>query len=133
MRETSSTIITLDPRGCVIVRPRAGVVQTLDHAKENVRRSLELSGNKPCPLLVDLRKVEPLTSEVRHYYTGGALAENFTALALLLDSFALTQMMGNVFARLMDNPQHRKPKVQIETRLFTDEDEAIEWLTSRDS
>lgn len=129
MRETRSARIELHPTGCVIVRCRPEITQTVDDARENVAASVELAGGRrDSPLLVDIRKVEPLTSEVRHFYVGGALAENFGALGLLIEASPFGRMMGNVFFRMMDTVY--RSKGGIPTRLFGDEESAISWLTS---
>jgi hypothetical protein len=129
--ETDSALLELHPRGCVIVRARKGVTQTLDHARENVKQSVELAGGQRLlPLLVDITQTAPLTSEVRHYYVGGALAENFTALGIVTEASPFGRMMGNVFFRMMAHANRRDARTSIPTRLFGDEEGALSWLTS---
>lgn len=131
MRTTQSAFIELHPAGCVIVRCKE-VKQTLEHARENVTTSIEVSGGKKRhPLLVDISNVAPLESDVRHYYVGGALADNFTALGLVVEASPLGRMMGNVFFRMMDAVYRRNASSGIPTRLFRDEDSAIAWLTTQ--
>lgn len=132
MRTTQSAFIELHPAGCVIVRCREGISQTLEHARENVATSLEVSGGKRIhPLMVNISNVAPLESDVRHYYVGGALADNFTALGLVVEASPLGRMMGNVFFRMMDAVYRRNASSGIPTRLFSDEESAIGWLTTR--
>lgn len=133
MRETKSARVELHPAGCVVVRVREGISQTLEHAKENVAASIDVGGGKQrYPLLVNITHTAPLDAEVRHYYTGGALAENFLALALVVEPSALGNMMGGVFSRMMDRAASHAPRTGIPTRLFSDEESAIVWLTSPD-
>lgn len=128
--ETESALLVLHPRGCVIVRAK-GVAQTLDHARENVLRSVELAGGKRrLPLLVNITQTAPLSSEVRHFYVGGALAENFTALGVVTEASPLGRMMGNVFFRMMEHSNRRDARTSIPTRMFGDEEGALSWLTS---
>jgi len=129
--ETDSAQLELHPRGCVIVRARKGVAQTLEHARENVLRSVELAGGQRLlPLLVNISQTTPLTSEVRHYYGGGALAENFTALGVVTEASPLGRMMGNVFFRMIEHANRRDARSSIPTRMFGDEQGALAWLTS---
>jgi hypothetical protein len=137
MRETRSTQIELNPKGCVIVRMMPGVEQTVEDARENTRVSVEVAGGvRERPLLVDIRPGMPLSSEVRFFYTGGALADNFLALALLVEDSPLGEMMGNVFSRMMNRDEQKdpisgKPRSRIETRVFTDEESAVDWLATK--
>lgn len=129
MRETRSASIELHPRGCLIVRPRRGFVQTLEHARENVDTCVEMSnGKKRLPVLIDLTSAEPLPAEVRHYYADEGLVENFTAVGLLVEASPLGRMMGNVFFRMMDTIHHGSARTS--TRLFGDEKSALDWLTA---
>lgn len=130
MPDTRSARIELHPDGCVIVRVRKGVTQTLDDARENVACSVALGGGKRVsPLLINITDTAPLTSEVRHYYVGGALAESFTALGIVAEATALGRMLGDVFFRMMDHANHRDARTSIPTQLFADEESALAWLT----
>lgn len=131
MKETRSARIELHPAGCIIVRCIPGITQNLDEARENVAVAVELAGgSRRRPLLVDISQVAPLNSEVRHYYVGGALANNFTALALRVEDSPLGHMLGSVFFQMMDAVYRRDQAAGIPTRFFTDEESAIAWLTS---
>jgi hypothetical protein len=130
MAETRTARIELHPLGCVIVRVQ-GIAQTVDDARENVTVSIELAGGvRKAPLLVDITRSAPLPSEVRHYYVGGALATNFTALGLLVEASPMGRMMGNVFFRMIESANSDRPDV-TPTQVFEDEANAIAWLTSR--
>lgn len=129
MSGTRTAQIFKHPSGCVIVRA-LGIQQTLEDAQENVERALELSGGpRKGPLLVDITGTAPLTSEVRHYYVGGALANNFTALALVVEASPMGRMMGDVFFRMIESANAGRSEVGP-TKLFEDEAGAIEWLAS---
>ncbi len=129
MSEARTAQIFKHPSGCVIVRA-LGIQQTLADAQENVAIALELSGGpRKAPLLVDITATAPLVSEVRHYYVGGALAENFSALGLLVEASPMGRMMGDVFFRMIEAANGGRINVGP-TKVFEDEAAAIEWLTS---
>jgi hypothetical protein len=132
MRETQSAFIELHPSGAVIVRVREGISQTLEHARENVEVSIEVGGGKrQRPLLVNITRTAPLDPEARKYYAGGALAENFVALGMVVEASPLGRMMGNVFFRMMDAARLLNPSGGIPISLFADEESAIAWLTAK--
>jgi hypothetical protein len=133
MAETRTARIEMDPSGCVIVRVNA-IEQTVDDARENVAVAIDVAGGpRTAPLLVDITGTAPLVSEVRHYYVGGALAENFTALGLLVDPSPMGRMMGNVFFRMIEAANEaRVDRTEVgPTQVFEDEPTAIAWLSSR--
>jgi hypothetical protein len=71
-------------------------------------------------LLIDIRRAQPLDAETRHHYSGQALVDSFSALALLVEASPLGRMMGNVYLRVA--------RPGIPTRLFVEEERAAEWL-----
>jgi hypothetical protein len=128
MVETRTARIELHPSGCVIVRA-LGIAQTVDDARANVTTSIELAGGpQKLPLLVDITQTAPLASEVRHYYVGGVLRDNFTALGLLVEPSPMGRMMGNVFFRMIEVANEGREGAL--TQVFEDENSAIAWLTS---
>jgi hypothetical protein len=104
----------------VVVRIQPGVLQTLDDARVNVEACIRAAGNRRCRLLIDIRKAEILSAEVRHYYSGGTLTECFSAIVLLVEASPLGRVMGNLYLRIA--------RPGVPTRLFTDEDAALTWL-----
>jgi len=73
---------------------------------------------EPMPVLLKARKMRKLSKEVRDY-----VAENaeYEVLALLIES-PLSKIAANLFLKF------NKP--QYPTRIFTDEEKAMEWLKS---
>ena len=110
----------LDERGFIhsIILP--GAEQTLADAQENVRVSLELGGGRRRPVLVDLRQIKSQTREARDYYGGEESGLCFNAAAVLVGS-PVSRLLGNFF--LGFNKSAHSP-----LKLFTSEQEAIEWL-----
>jgi hypothetical protein len=104
---------------CVITRVRGGVVQTLADARENLATAGGACDGEKLPLLVDISRSEPLTPDVRHYYSGDRIMTPFACLAILVDATPFSRMMGNVYLRIA--------RPGIPTKLFTVEEEALRW------
>lgn len=122
MTETRTAVVHLSGEGVVIVRIRDGAWQSLEDAKANLAAAAAATAGERRPLLVDIRGAQPLEADARHHYTGQTLAENFLAIALLVESSPLGRMMGNVYLRIA--------RPGIPTQLFVDESRAVEWLTT---
>ena len=123
MQETRTAIVTLDPDGCVAVRVRPNVPQTIADAQANLAAAISLAAGERRPILVDIRKAVPLNADVRRYYSGTVLIDTFTAMALLINASPLGRMIGNVYLRVANT--------FIPTRLFTDETSARRWLSTQ--
>jgi hypothetical protein len=121
MMDTGTAAIHLSDDGVVIVRVRHGAYQSLDDARENLAASLSATAGRRRPLLVDIRTAQPLDSEARHHYSGQTLVDSFTAIAMLVESNPFARMMGNVYLRVA--------RPGVPTQLFTDESQALTWLT----
>jgi hypothetical protein len=120
MFNTRTARISLTEENYVLVEILPDVDQVLADAQENIRVCLIAAKDKRRPVLVDIRDAKSLTPQVREYYGGAAVTENFSAMALLVSGQPLGIMMGNVYFRVV---QPRIPK-----RLFTDEAEAKAWV-----
>lgn len=113
---------TLQVKGGVVVAKLApGLKQTIEDATENLASAVQLARPSKKPILIDIREGEPLEAHVRHYYTGKILVDSFLALAMLVNANPVGIMTGNIYFRVA--------KPGIPTRLFTDEDEAMKWLS----
>jgi hypothetical protein len=120
MLETRTATVGLNEAGLVVARIRDGVHQSLSDASENLEACLAETGGRARPLLIDIRRAQPLDADVRHHYSGQALDTGFSALALLVEGNPLGLMMGNVYLRIA--------RPGIPTQLFTEEARALEWL-----
>jgi hypothetical protein len=120
MPETKTARIALNDQGLLIVRIKDGAHQALSDAKENLALAVSETRGERRPLLIDIRKAQPLEADARHHYSGQTLVERFSALALLIDGSPFGRMMGNVYLRIA--------RPGIPTRLFSDEMRALEWL-----
>lgn len=125
MPETKTAQIALDDQGVLIVRIRDGAHQSLADAKENLALAVSETQGRRRPLLIDIRKAQPLEADARHHYSGQTLVERFSALALLIEGSPFGRMMGNVYLRIA--------RPGIPTQLFSDEVRALEWLTAHRS
>jgi repressor of nif and glnA expression len=118
--ETRTARVHLNGDGLVVVRIRDGARQTISDAKANLASALSATAGQRRPLLVDIRRAQPLDAEVRHHYSGSVLAAGFVAIAILVESSPLGRMMGNVYLRVAS--------VAVPMQLFVDEKRAVEWL-----
>ena len=118
--DTRTASVHLNGDGLVVVRIRDGARQTISDAKWNLAAALSATAAQRRPLLVDIRRAQPLDAAVRHEYSGSVLAGGFMAIALLVESSPLGLMMGNLYLRIAS--------AGIPMRLFVDERRAVEWL-----
>jgi len=122
MPETKTAQIVLNDQGLLIVRVKEGAQQTLSDAKENLAMAVSETHGQRRPILIDIRKAQPLEADARHHFSGQTLVERFSALALLIDGSPFGRMMGNVYLRIA--------RPGIPTQLFSDEGRAVEWLSA---
>jgi hypothetical protein len=93
----------------------------LDAAKGSVAARLSAAGDKDYLCLIDSRKVNSITKEARDYLASDDGSKHIIASALVLDS-KVGKLLGNFFLQI------NKPKVPL--RLFTNRNDALEWLNS---
>lgn len=91
---------------------------TLEKAKSSVEARLSLCEGLDHPVLIDMRGIRSVTREAREYFANEG-TRLIKAGALIVGS-PLNRTLGNIFLWI------NKPKVQ--TRLFTNENEALKWL-----
>ena len=120
MAETRTALIHLAHFGIVIVRIKKDVLQSLDDATKNLAGAILETGGQRRPLLIDIRAAIPLDDDVRRQYSGQLVLDHFSALGLLVDDGPFGRMMGNLYFRAAE--------LEIATRLFGSEGEAIAWL-----
>src|SRR5262245_30201629 len=113
--------IDLTDDGLLIVRINDGAFQSPDDAKENLALAVAEARGKRRPLLIDIHAAQPLDAEARHHFSGQTLVERFSALALLVEASPFGRMMGNVYLRIA--------RPGIPTLLFSDEMQAVKWLS----
>jgi hypothetical protein len=122
-RETRTAEVECLPSGVVRVRIRPALRQEMPDAQANFSAAAELTGGRRAPLLIDIRRAEPLPAEVRHYYTDRRVVKAFSALGLVVEASPLGRMMGNLYFRVT------QPSFPV--RLFEEESGALAWLAER--
>jgi hypothetical protein len=124
LTKTRTAEVTVQDDGAtgsiVTVRIQPGVQQSLDDARANIEACVRAAGNRRCRLMVDIRKAEILSAEVRHYYSGEQLTKWFSAIALLVEGSPLGRVMGNLYMRIA--------RPGIPACIFSDEGKALAWL-----
>lgn len=88
----------------------------------NITKAFQKLTNKPLPLFVDLNTTSGQSSETRNYFANDALhLETYSAVALFVSN-PVAKVVANIYMGLV--------KPQKPTKLFTDYNNAIEWLDS---
>jgi hypothetical protein len=119
MRETrAATVESRD--GLLFVRIRPNVRQTVDDARANLDACVVEAGGRRAGVLLDITRAVPLDPAVRHFYTGRAVDDVCTALALVVEMNALGRILGNVYLRVA--------RLSVPTQIFHHEKEAVAWL-----
>ena len=108
-----------------MVRVKKDLLQTLDDAEQNLSAAIQQTGDERLPLLLDIRQAMPLDDDVRRQYSGPRVVDNFSALGLVVDEGPFGRMMANLYLRVAD--------LEIATRLFVTEGEAVAWLLEHQS
>jgi len=92
---------------------------TLEHARDNLRREVEVLGGRRVPLLVDMTRVSSVSREARQFYASPGAVAPFLAFGLLIGS-PVSRVIGNFFLGL-----NRLPRP---ARLFTSRGDGLRWL-----
>jgi hypothetical protein len=117
--ETRTAKIWMGEDGVLRGSLRAGADEQLEDAAANVEAAASLAGDRKVPVLIDLRHVHFISQDARRFYAGKRPAKYSLALALVIGS-PLSKLMGNFFLWLNKPP--------FPTKLFTSEQDAIDWL-----
>lgn len=92
----------------------------LDLMKSIVETRLKLTETlEPYPFIVNIKNVKESKKEVRDFLASQKAAEHIVCTAILINSM-LTATIGNFYLRLSKPP--------VPTKLFTTEEDAVEWL-----
>lgn len=96
-----------------------GVELTLADAEETMAAYLKLNNGKRLPLFIDTKTMKSMSRESRQYYAGEEAAKVASAAAIIVGT-PVSRVLGNFYIGL-SNPH-------LPSRLFSSEDEALEWL-----
>jgi hypothetical protein len=102
-------------RTCV----KPGIDITLEHAVENSKIVNGLYTDHKFPILIDSRGIKSMSYEARHHFSVRGRDTNTCAFAIIIGS-TISRVLGNFYLGI------NKPTVP--TRLFDNEDAAIDWL-----
>jgi len=105
--------------GIARTKVKKGSEVKLEHAQEN---SVVVNGfyvDSKFPLLIDARGIKSMEREARTFFTTNGRNTNTLAFAIIIDS-SVSKAVGNFFLAIS--------KPVIPTRLFLNEDTALEWL-----
>ena len=95
----------------------------LPEAIEIVDAQVETVGSGPrLPLLVDFRTTKHMGSDAREHFLGEVSLNTLTKVVLWVKS-PISKLIGNFFLGLS--------RQRVNLRLFTNEDEAIQWLREK--
>lgn len=123
MREilTHTEKLSVDASGIVRCKVLKDTHMRLEDAMENIRAIKELAQGKKVAVLVDITESKGADKAARDFFGSDEVASVQSACALLVNS-PLSQLLGNFFLGFN--------KTQFPTKLFTDEEKAIQWLES---
>ena len=117
--ETGSSVIRMGEDGIIHIEYLPGAELALENVKEEEAAAAKLANGKRFPILVDSRNLRSLSKEGRAYIEGEGGAKVSIATAVLITT-PIGRIIGNFFMSI------NRPIYPV--KLFTSEDEAIEWL-----
>jgi hypothetical protein len=97
---------------------------TLRDAMEQVSAMQRLTNGSPLPCLVDMRQIHTTDRDARNYYAGAETAKAATACAMVIGASGVGTAIGNFMIAIYGGKKSLFP-----IKLFTNEPEAIAWLT----
>lgn len=96
-----------------------GAEVTLENAQETMAAYLKVNQGKRRPLFVDTKSMRSLARGARTYYASEYAAQIASAVAIIIGS-PVSKVLGNFYLGV-SNPH-------LPTRLFSSEEQALEWL-----
>ncbi len=92
-------------------------IEVEDAIEGFIARQKILESKQPTPLILDIRKIEHISSEARQYSSRST--DGLLCLAIVVDS-GYSKIFGN-YALFLNRPL-------IPTKLFTSEEKALQWV-----
>lgn len=111
--------LTLRTDGILQITMRAGIKLRLEDAKEMVKLFGQIGGGNPFLLLFIAGEDTDVDTGARYYASGGEANKYTIASAFVVKSVA-QKLLGNAYVKF------NKPVTP--TRIFTSEEEAVNWL-----
>jgi hypothetical protein len=119
-RETPKMKFKVTTDNIIYIECESNTTMTLDDGKSSTQIIGEMLNYRPLPMLCDLSNVVKMSRECRQHFAGPEHAAIFSKCALIVAS-PIGKIIGNFF---LGANRPLRP-----TRLFTDKDEALTWLT----
>jgi hypothetical protein len=118
--ETKTSLIVFDESERFLrVSSKPDTEIELADARFDFEEAAKLVDYKKLPVLADTSNVSNSSKEVRDFYASKEMAENISAMAVIVSSLS-TRIVGNFFINTS--------KPHFPTKLFTNEAAAITWL-----
>ena len=111
--------IWLGEDGIIRVIHFPGAKLTLENAKDSMAAYQKLNKGKRRPIFIDIKTLKDFSREARQYFAGEYAAKASLAAAIIVGS-PVSRVLGNFYLGI-SNPI-------LPTRIFSSEDEALEWL-----
>jgi len=119
--ETSAALVGVRDDGIIEFRYKHGCVVDLDAAKELVSAAQELVGDSsPRGTIVIVGDVQKVTRDARQFFSQSEENQRLSTQVALVVTSPIARMIGNFMMGL------NKPI--IPTRLFTEGEDALQWL-----
>ncbi len=119
--QTRTAQIYLDDNDILHIVMNVRVVVDLEDAIDNYLVIKNITKNKPCVRLIDIRKVFKIDKKAKVFIDKKQTQANTIARAILMNN-GLRRSTANFFIKFNSN--------LIPTKFFINYDEAIEWLKS---
>lgn len=117
---TTRTCAFVLEEGLLVARFLEGVEVSEEDARDNLRATVEITGGRRLPVMVDLRVLKSQSAGARAVLAGPEAARVSHAVALLIGS-PLSRVIGNFYLRF------NRPETP--TQLFSSEVAARAWLS----
>ncbi len=117
--QTRTAQIYLDENGILHLVMNVRVVVDVEDAIDNHLVIKDITQNKPCVRLIDIRKVFKIDKKAKIFIDKKQTQANTIARAILMSN-GLRKSTANFFVKFNSN--------LIPTKFFINYDEAIEWL-----
>lgn len=99
------------------VKPNIDII--LEHAIENTKIVTSFFADKKFPILIDARNIKSMSYEARHHFSAHGRDTKTNAFGIIIGS-SISRVLGNFYLGI------NKPAVP--TKLFDNEQDAINWL-----
>lgn len=106
--------------GILIVRVQPLIKQTLEMAQENLLATAKVCQGIKRPMMLDIKKAEPLQSDIRRYYSSSEAINQYLVIGVLVKASPFGVALGNFYLNMS--------KTVIPKKLFTKELDCLSWL-----